>query len=668
MADGKTWKYISDIFRGNPKDSFERSADRGNDKFDYFAKVSNDREHKTADLAVSIAKQNQGYGSNPYAAMMTDNGYSQFVYGQMDTNKEQRIKEYRRLASNPKVSSCVSEYKQSAVNRQKDEQLLTFEIGGDYENDLKEEVKKEFNKFINIFNLKEKGRDYINDLLIEGELVWENVIAKTAPERGILDVKRVPAENVEPWYCSIQNEEIDHFLLKKKTRKPGTEHLAGNLDTHQFIPIHKFQMTYAHSGIWSDEKKFRVPLIAKAKESATQLGLIKDAIIINALHNAADHMVVTVDTGGAPDPIARQNMRQVITEFSKKKGIGADGKITTDYNPASLSDTIFLQKGVGSNGGTTVERLAGSQAFGNNFSKMLEYYDKQVYLDLMVPVNRMNPDAQASDGTVATFQELAFAERVKDIQMLLSSAILRTFITHLKLRGVKLNKKPVYEHLITENANLENKTVSAELILETHLQLVVDEAYKNSGDEYTSLWDQWDLDENDLELDFSLPSITLALKEQQYFEIKLNNFNQFVSNEMFSQYMAAKKFLKMTDAEIRANREWKRIEAEEFYETSQIQENGPDYREKLKAELEGLGSEGGGGGIGDTDSALPDVGGGDAAGIGGGAPGGSQGGSDLPEFGGNVDTPEELEVTDEPVTDTTGPELKLDPSAIDDEI
>ena len=122
------------------------------------------------------------------------------------------------MAKHPKVSDCIDEYKQACINRQKDETLISLELN-DFPDAQAQEIQREWKRFIRVFKLKEKGRELVTDLLTEGEVFWENVISKEKPELGILDVKRIPAENIDPFYSNVQNDDIDHFLLKKKTEK-----------------------------------------------------------------------------------------------------------------------------------------------------------------------------------------------------------------------------------------------------------------------------------------------------------------------------------------------------------------------------------------------------------------------------------------------------------------
>ena len=58
--------------------------------------------------------------------------------------------------------------------------------------EVRNEILKEFYKFINIYDLEHKGWSYARRLLVEGELFFENVIHDKNREKGIIGVLTIP--------------------------------------------------------------------------------------------------------------------------------------------------------------------------------------------------------------------------------------------------------------------------------------------------------------------------------------------------------------------------------------------------------------------------------------------------------------------------------------------
>ena len=149
------------------------------------------------------------------------------------------------------------------------------------------------------------------------------------------------------------------------------------------------------------------------------------------------------------------------------------------------------------------------------------------------------------------------------------------------------------------------------------------EQLKEMSDDNTSWWDQYELKEEDIDVKFNEPSQFFALREQQIFQLKYDNFNNMSQNDMISNTFAQKIYLGYKDTQILANQEFLRRDAAFRWELAQIEQSGPDFREKALEEMQASMDEGGElAGLG---------GGGGGAGGGGSLPGGDGGG--LPAFG-----------------------------------
>jgi hypothetical protein len=211
-----------------------------------------------------------------------------------------------------------------------------------------------------------------------------------------------------------------------------------------------------------------------------------------------------------------------------------------------------------------VEQLAGGANLGELSDLM--YFIKKLYRALKVPSTRLDPTDQASaDGSTILREELKFARFVMRQQQRFAAGLKKGFITHLTLMG---------------------------------------------------LFEQYELNEQNLEIEFNVPTNFYELRENQRLELKSNNYNNLASNEFVSATYAQKKYLGWKDRDILANREFLRKDAELQWEMSQIAAAGPAWKEQAVAgEVAGdaaaVGGEGGGvggGGAGD----IPDFGGGPA--------------------------------------------------------
>ena len=109
-----------------------------------------------------------------------------------------------------------------------------------------------------------------------------------------------------------------------------------------------------------------------------------------------------------------------------------------------------------------------------------------------------------------------------------------------------------------------------------------------------SWWEQYDLREEDLDIKFVEPSQFFALRQQQLFQLKFDNFNNMSQNDFISNTFAQKLYLGWSDKEILANREFMLKDSAFRWELAQIEQNGPDFREKALEEMQAATGEGGG--------------------------------------------------------------------------
>ena len=111
-------------------------------------------------------------------------------------------------------------------------------------------------------------------------------------------------------------------------------------------------------------------------------------------------------------------------------------------------------------------------------------------------------------------------------------------------------------------------------------------------------WDLYKMKESQFEVEFNVPSSFFALREQQVFDLKANNFSTLSQAEGVSQTYCMKKYLDWSDVEIKRNRTWLRKDKELAWELAQIEAMGPNWREALQGQAQAApGTEMGGGGM-----------------------------------------------------------------------
>jgi len=167
-----------------------RKVEDTNPKYKAFEAASGRRDEIIRRLSVSRNSVNNPMG---YDNMMTDKGYHSLIYAPLDENKINRINEYRRMSDYSELSDCLDIICDEILNEDENGKLINLRIeAGKYNQTARSEITKEFEHYVSVFGLKNKGWEYFRQFFIEGELFFENVISDKNPELGVLGVAPEP--------------------------------------------------------------------------------------------------------------------------------------------------------------------------------------------------------------------------------------------------------------------------------------------------------------------------------------------------------------------------------------------------------------------------------------------------------------------------------------------
>ena len=516
-----------------------------NPRYETFSDLVTDREARIS--ALSITRQNQEETEGLMGSLLSDKNYQRFMYANLDLDKIKRLQDYRRMAGYSILNDCIEEICDEIWTEDEKNRFAVLKFNADFSKVVEIEIQKEWDKFIQLFKMKENGWQYAYNFVIDGELFWENIISDTHPEYGVLGIVPVPTELINPFYKNQQNSIIEGFAVRKPLINPR----SNQQEKEQLIILEPRQVTYISTGRWNEDKSMKVPYIENARKSYKQLSLIEDSIVIHRLVRAPQRLIFKVDVGNLTPPKAEAYMKRLMQNYwSKKTYDTSTGRITNTYDPQSMLDSYWFPKRTGTEG-TTVENLEGGMNLGSLDD--LNYFLRQLYKSMKVPIGRLDPENVATDGPEISREELRFAKFLQRMQKQFVKGLKETFITHLKLR---------------------------------------------------KMWENFNIKEFNIDVEFNLPTIYMMQKQNQIFALKYDNFNNMSQNDGISNSFAQKKYLGLTDEEMAQNREWKRKDAVLAYELAKIGEAGPNWK---SAEAGAAPAEGGApaGGGGSASSALP---------------------------------------------------------------
>ena len=537
-----------------------------NPKYQIFQDTGSKRSEALARNSVFF---DNDYNNTPSGSIAKGGIYNDMVYANIQADKGARIMDYRVMAAFSEISDCLDEICDETINRDQAGDIIKLQFKNiDLKDFDREKIIKEFQKYIEYFNLERKGWEYFRQLIVEGEVYFEHVVHKKFPEEGILGVVQLPTELIDPIFDNIQNMIIKGYILRKPIFDPAK---PNKVIKYEFVPMDKNQITYINSGIWNQDKSFRLPFIENSRRAYRQLSLIEDSIVIYRLVRAPERLVFNVDVGNMPPPKAEAYLRKLIQEYWSKKTFDVNQSgVVQKFNPQSMLDSFWFAKRQGSEG-TSVTQLAGGANLGELTDLM--YFVNKLYKSLKVPTNRLNSESTFKDGAEILREELKFAKFIIRLQQQFAGALKNGFLTHLNLKG---------------------------------------------------LVEKYDIKEQHISLEFNVPTNFYELRESQKLELKTSNFNTLASNSTISPTYLQKKILGWSDIDIKANREFLRKDKEFEWELNNITQAGPNWRDQLQTmnqqNQSAVGSEVGGAGVQQAPAGAPPEFGGGPAEVGGEAP------------------------------------------------
>lgn len=179
----------------------------------------------------------------------------------------------------------------------------------------------------------------------------------------------------------------------------------------------------------TEEAPFGESILRSIFRTFKQKELIEDALIIYRVQRAPERRVFYIDVGKMPAQMVGKHLEGIKNEIKQKKvpsQYGGKSQVDSTYNPQSMSeDFFFAQRSDGS--GSRVEVLPGGQNLGE--LQDLEYFYKKIWRGLRIPQSYMDTSTEGgavdNDGKVgiAYMQEIKFALYIERLQKALESTL-----------------------------------------------------------------------------------------------------------------------------------------------------------------------------------------------------------------------------------------------------
>jgi hypothetical protein len=205
---------------------------------------------------------------------------------------------------------------------------------------------------------------------------------------------------------------------------------------------------------------FGVSVLETVFKTFKQKELLEDAILIYRVQRAPERRVFYIDVGNMPSHMAMQFVERVKNEIHQRRIPSQTGGGTSimdsTYNPLSTNEDYFFPQ-TAEGRGSRVDTLPGGENLGQIDD--LKYFNNKLLRGLRVPSSYLpsgpeDGSQSFTDGRVTTalIQEFRFNQYLKRIQRLVAATVDREFKTFLAWRGFSLDNS-IFELQLSEPMN-----------------------------------------------------------------------------------------------------------------------------------------------------------------------------------------------------------------------
>lgn len=531
-----------------------------------FMKYSADESNSDLSVIETAFKelQTRSYNSDYYDPNITNALEAEKKVRAIDTNKASRLQYYYSMSRYQEVSDAIDEICEASLNYDDNGNIINVKYKESFPAKYKKQFDDEFMKFIAPLNIEKNMYKFMKDLIVTGEVCFENVVNPLHTDMGIIDFTKIPSHAFEFAIDTKTLEKVGIVVkvnsLRETDLNANTYTAAGNTEKFKADFKNKYglsldnldkesdiingnclfmpwsQLLYCFLDSTNVNETVVLPLLYKARRAYNQLLSMEDSIIIYTISRAPVRLMFQVGMGSIPPGKQREALNKYIKKYTNRMSYDSEtGTVQSSRDTHTAIESFWFARPSGAPE-TDVSQIGGDANFGD--LEGLKYFQQKVYRALKIPSKRLIDAGDSNwtkDTDQITYEEFAFAQMIIRLTNRIALGIKESFITHLKFIG---------------------------------------------------LWEQISgtISENLFDIEFVKPIAYDIYQQKVTLENKMEMFERATSTDYIDPVIAMKKYLGMTDSEIEENfesiKETKIRLAKIQYEASNWEEFGQKDKPK----------------------------------------------------------------------------------------
>lgn len=353
-------------------------------------------------------------------------------------DETQLINRYRNAAQQPELAMAIDEIVNEAICIGTEEEVIAINLEkvDGISAKIKKMITEEFDEIKKLYRISQNGYEIFNRFYVDGRLNYNILIDKEDPKRGILELQyldprktrlirefkntKIEGTNVE---TRVVSDEY-YIFFENGMDSPDATNSIGTSQTSAMaigaswgndtgVKIAKDSIIRVVSGLMDANNKMVLSYLDKSLRFLNQVRMLEDATLIYTLVRAPQRRAFYVDVGNLPRAAADQYLFEMMNRHKNKTVYdAATGKVADDRNIMSMTEDYWFARREG-NRSTEVDTIEGGAQITD--SENLNYFKRNLYKSLHVPVSRLEPENMYSFGrnNEITREEVKFTNFIR---------------------------------------------------------------------------------------------------------------------------------------------------------------------------------------------------------------------------------------------------------------
>lgn len=346
------------------------------------------------------------------------------------------INRYRTASMQPELAMAIDEIVNEAISVDTDEEVVALNLDKVQATPkIKKIIADEFKTIKKLLRFTQNSYEIFHRFYVDGRLNYSIVIDKNDTKRGILELRYLDPRKIrlirEYKDVKIEGTEVEtkvvsdeYFIYFEngmdspdaKTSIDGSGIMAtwaNDTDTRTGVKVAKDSIIRVVSGLMDPNNRMVLSYIDKAIRPLNQVRMLEDATLIYTLVRAPQRRAFYVDVGNLPRAKADQYLFEMMNRHKNKVAYDAQsGRVSDDRNILSMTEDYWFPRREG-NRSTEVDTLDGGAQITD--SENLNFFKRNLYKSLHVPVSRLEPENMYSFGRTneITREEVKFSKFIR---------------------------------------------------------------------------------------------------------------------------------------------------------------------------------------------------------------------------------------------------------------